>query len=99
VDEVSGVMDIPKETPVPMDGCDHQDICRFGDPTSPGYRKVSFHLEKLANGQSTIFCLIPHHASRLWMLLDHTFMLVIEHLKGLCELVCLFRNDIDFPCI
>jgi hypothetical protein len=52
VDEVSGVMDIPKETLVPMDGCDHQDICIFGDRASLGYRKVSFHLEKLANGQS-----------------------------------------------
>jgi hypothetical protein len=50
VDDVSGVMDIPKETVVPMDDCDHQNICRFGDPTTGGYRKVSFHLEKLANG-------------------------------------------------
>jgi hypothetical protein len=52
VDEVSGAMGIPTETLVPMDGCDHRDICRFGDPTSLGYRNVSFHLEKLANGQS-----------------------------------------------
>ncbi len=51
VDEVSGVMEIPKETVVPMDGCDHQEICRFDDCTGSGYHKVSHHLEKLANGQ------------------------------------------------
>jgi hypothetical protein len=52
VDTISGVMDIPKETLVPMDGCDHRDICRFGDPTSAGYQKVFFHIEKLAKGKS-----------------------------------------------
>ena len=50
MDDESGVIGIPKETVVPMDDCDHQNICRFGNPTTGGYRKVSFHLEKLANG-------------------------------------------------
>jgi hypothetical protein len=58
-------MDIPKETLVPMDGCDHQDICRFGDPTSAGYQKVFFHIEKLAKGKSmSLFRPIPYYASR-----------------------------------
>ncbi len=52
MDEVNGVMNVPKETIVPMDDCDHGDICRFSDPTNSGFRKVCSHLEKLGNGQS-----------------------------------------------
>ncbi|KAH0536065.1 hypothetical protein FGG08_007031 [Glutinoglossum americanum] len=40
VDNNSGIMDIPKERIVYMDGCDHRSICRFNDKTSNGYRTV-----------------------------------------------------------
>ncbi|KAI9767152.1 MAG: hypothetical protein M1839_004625 [Geoglossum umbratile] len=50
VDEISGTMDVPKETIVPMDGYDHRDICRFEDYTSSGYQTVFSRLEKLAGG-------------------------------------------------
>ncbi|KAH0562180.1 hypothetical protein GP486_003124 [Trichoglossum hirsutum] len=40
VDDNSGVVGIPKERIVHMDGCDHRNICRFSDKTSNGYQTV-----------------------------------------------------------
>ncbi|KAE8454609.1 hypothetical protein EG329_000232 [Mollisiaceae sp. DMI_Dod_QoI] len=48
VDHTSGIMGIPDEIIVPMDGCDHREICKFGDPTSTAYQDVFYYLEKLA---------------------------------------------------
>lgn len=51
MDSVSGVVDVPGETVVLMDGCTHFDICRFENDASGIYKRISFHIEKLANGK------------------------------------------------
>jgi hypothetical protein len=51
VDSVSGVVDVPGENVVLMDGCTHFDICRFENDASGIYKRISFHIEKLANGK------------------------------------------------
>ncbi|KAK2746767.1 hypothetical protein FQN55_005494 [Onygenales sp. PD_40] len=48
VDDFSGIMDLPKETIVPMDGRDHRDVCRFGSTKESLYSVVCRHLDKLA---------------------------------------------------
>ncbi|OXV07870.1 hypothetical protein Egran_04368 [Elaphomyces granulatus] len=53
VDSVSGVVDVPGETIVLMDGCTHFDICRFENDASGIYKRISFYIEKLANVIST----------------------------------------------
>ncbi|KFY81883.1 hypothetical protein V500_11000 [Pseudogymnoascus sp. VKM F-4518 (FW-2643)] len=40
VDEFSGIMGVPKERIIPMQGCDHRTICRFPGTYSKGYKAV-----------------------------------------------------------
>lgn len=40
VDKHTGVMNIDEELIVPMDGCDHTTVCRFGNASSDGYKSI-----------------------------------------------------------
>ena len=40
VDDTSGIMNIPNERIVPMQGCDHRSICRFSGKQSESYKRV-----------------------------------------------------------
>src|SRR5580704_17421178 len=41
-------MGIPNEHIIPMQGCDHCEICRFADQSSNGYRVVRNTIEEVA---------------------------------------------------
>ena len=43
------MMDDPREIIKHMDGCDHQSICRFADPTDEGYKDVLYRLREAAS--------------------------------------------------
>ncbi|KAH0559359.1 hypothetical protein GP486_004127 [Trichoglossum hirsutum] len=47
VDNYTGVLGIPKETIVPMSGCDHHTICKFSKESN-SYRLVLAHLKALS---------------------------------------------------
>lgn len=49
VDDISGVMDIPAERYVPMQGCDHRSICRFAGKDSESYKTVCSVLQDWAD--------------------------------------------------
>lgn len=87
MDSVSGVVDIPRETVVLMDGCNHFDICRFGNETSGLYKRVSFHIEKLANGKFKPFPLS----------FDSVYLFIcLEDLFLFCKLVADFSEHLFF---
>jgi protein SERAC1 len=53
VDDTSGIMNIPNERIVPMQGCDHRNICRFSSKHSESYKRVSNVLQDWINELDT----------------------------------------------
>ena len=44
-------MNVPNEELIYMDGCDHEQISRFGSPRDPNYETILFHLKKVTKGK------------------------------------------------
>ncbi|KFZ03761.1 hypothetical protein V502_10684 [Pseudogymnoascus sp. VKM F-4520 (FW-2644)] len=51
VDNDTGTMNVPGEVIVPMNGCDHRDICRFSGVESNNYRLVLSEIKELSAGK------------------------------------------------
>ncbi|KAH6712632.1 ankyrin repeat-containing domain protein [Leptodontidium sp. MPI-SDFR-AT-0119] len=85
VDDISGVMDVPAERYVPMQGCDHRSICRFAGKDSESYKTVYNVLQDWVEElnepclQSLAFPEISYRRQEADKAFSHTCEWILQH--------------------
>lgn len=66
VEEASAVIGLKGEIIIPMQGCNHIEMCRFEDPSDNNYDAILGHLENMAESKSCLMTSFPAGSIRDW---------------------------------